>query len=215
MRLFKNNAKLFVVSAPSGCGKGTILSEVFKDKNPYYSVSCTTRKPREGEVDGVHYRFVDDGVFESMISNGEFLEHAGFVGHYYGTPKEPAMRNLNGGRDVILEIETQGAFQVKEAFPESVLLFVLPPSVKELKRRLNKRGTEAEDVIEKRCAEASGEIAKAVKYDYVIMNDGLEEAVADFITVMESVKAGDGKADCFKADNENTIKLINEVLKNA
>ena len=213
--MFKNNAKLFVISAPSGCGKGTILSEVFKNKNPYYSVSCTPRKPRDGEVDGIHYKFVDDSVFEKMVQSGEFLEHAGFVGHYYGTPKEPAIKNLNEGRDVILEIETQGAFQVKEAFPEAVLLFVLPPSVKELKRRLNKRGTEKEDVIDKRCAEASGEIAKAKKYDYVIMNDGLEDAVADFVTVMESVKAGDGKADRFKADNENTINLINEVLKNA
>lgn len=213
--MFKNNAKLFVISAPSGCGKGTILSEVFKNKNPYYSVSCTTRKPRDGEVDGIHYKFVDDSVFEKMVQSGDFLEHAGFVGHYYGTPKEPAIKNLNEGRDVILEIETQGAFQVKEAFPEAVLLFVLPPSVKELKRRLNKRGTEKEDVIDKRCAEASGEIAKAKKYDYVIMNDGLEDAVADFVTVMESVKAGDGKADRFKADNENTINLINEVLKNA
>lgn len=207
-----NNAKLFVVSAPSGCGKGTILGEVFKDRDAYFSVSCTTRDPREGEVDGVNYHFISDEKFENMVKNDEFLEHAGFVGHYYGTPAAEVKKNLEEGRDVVLEIETQGAFQIKEKMPEAVLLFILPPSVKELRRRLNKRGTEKPEVIEDRVSQASGEIEKAFKYDYVIMNAGLEEAVEDFLTVMDSVKNSDGRAERFKADSENTKKLIEEVL---
>lgn len=209
----KNNAKLFVVSAPSGCGKGTILAEVFKNKEVYYSVSCTTRKPREGEVDGVNYFYISQEKFDLMIDNDEFLEHASFVEHSYGTPKSAVMEKLENGIDVVLEIETQGAFQVKKEMPEAVLIFILPPSIKEINRRLHKRGTEGEDVISKRTAEASSEIAKACRYDYVIMNDGLEEAIDDFITVMNSVKAEDNKADKFKV--ENTKKIIEEVLKNA
>ena len=210
-----SKAKLFVVSAPSGCGKGTILAEVFKEKEVYYSVSCTTRKARDGEVDGVHYNFIDDKKFEEMIKNNEFLEYAGFVGNYYGTPKAKVEEMLDKGIDVILEIETQGAFQVKEAMPDSVLLFILPPSVKEIERRLNKRGTESQDVIAKRVSQAKGEIEKAYKYDYVIMNDALEDAVQDFNTVFESAKNDDSNADIFKASNRNTIKMIDEVLKNA
>lgn len=212
MILSENNAKLFVISAPSGCGKGTVLGEVFKNRKVFYSVSCTTRKPREGEVDGVHYHFIDDKTFEKMVDENEFLEHAGFVSHYYGTPKKPVMDKLEQGIDVVLEIETQGAFQVKKAMPEAVLLFILPPSVKELRRRLNKRGTENSEVIENRVSQAAGEIQKAFKYDYVIMNDGLEDAVRDFETVMDGVKKNDGSADKFKADNDQTKKIINEVL---
>lgn len=211
-KLYKNNAKLFVISAPSGCGKGTILGEVFKNRDVFYSVSCTTRSPREGEVDGVHYHFITDDGFKKMIDQNEFLEHAGYVKHFYGTPKKPVFDNLEQGRDVVLEIETNGAFQVKKAFPEAVLMFILPPSVKEIERRLKKRGTETEEVIQNRVSEAAGEIAKAVDYDYVIMNDGLEEAVDDFVTVMNSVKAEDGAADKFKAENKDTKKLIDEVL---
>ena len=208
----KNNARLFVISAPSGCGKGTILSEVFKDRDVFYSVSCTTRSPRDGEVDGVHYHFISDDGFRKMIDENEFFEHAGYVKHFYGTPKKPVFDNLEQGRDVVLEIETNGAFQVKKSYPEAVLMFILPPSVKEIERRLKKRGTESDDVIANRVKEAAGEIAKAYDYDYVIMNDGLEEAVEDFITVMNSVKAGDGKADKFKSENEEIKKMINEVL---
>ena len=183
--MYKNNAKLFVISAPSGCGKGTILAEVFKNRDVFYSISCTTRKPREGEKDGVHYHFISDDSFKKMIDSGEFLEHAGYVGHYYGTPKKPVLANLEQGRDVILEIETNGAFQVKKAFPEAVLMFILPPSVKEIDRRLRKRGTESDDVIADRVSQAAGEIGKAGGYDYVIMNDGLE-AVSQILKNNES-----------------------------
>ena len=206
--MYKNNAKLFVISAPSGCGKGTILAEVFKNRDVFYSISCTTRKPREGEKDGVHYHFISDDSFKKMIDSGEFLEHAGYVGHYYGTPKKPVLANLEQGRDVILEIETNGAFQVKKAFPEAVLMFILPPSVKEIDRRLRKRGTESDDVIADRVSQAAGEIGKAGGYDYVIMNDGLEDAVEDFVAVMNSVKAEDGKADKFRSENDDTKKFI-------
>ncbi len=208
----KNNARLFVISAPSGCGKGTILSEVFKDRDVFYSVSCTTRAPREGEVDGVQYHFIGDDGFKKMIDENEFLEYAGYVKHFYGTPKKPVFDNLEQGRDVVLEIETNGAFQVKKSYPEAVLMFILPPSVGEIERRLKKRGTESEEVIANRVKEAAGEIAKAYDYDYVIMNDGLEEAVEDFITVMNSVKTDDGRADKFKSENEEIKKMINEVL---
>ena len=197
--MYKNNAKLFVISAPSGCGKGTILAEVFKNRDVFYSISCTTRKPREGEKDGVHYHFISDDSFKKMIDSGEFLEHAGYVGHYYGTPKKPVLANLEQGRDV-------------KAFPEAVLMFILPPSVKEIDRRLRKRGTESDDVIADRVSQAASEIGKAGGYDYVIMNDGLEDAVEDFVAVMNSVKAEDGKADKFRSENDDTKKLIDEVL---
>lgn len=210
-----NNAKLFVISAPSGCGKGTILAEVFKNRDVYYSVSCTTRKPREGEIDGVHYHFIKNDQFEKMAQNNEFLEYAGYADHYYGTPLETVKGNLEQGRDVVLEIETKGAFQVKKAMPEAVLMFILPPSIKEIDRRLHKRGTEEESVIQKRLSEAVGEIKQADKYDYVIMNDELEKAVEDFNIVFNSAKAEDDKADKFKSDREEIKKLIGEVLENA
>lgn len=210
-----SNAKLFVISAPSGCGKGTILGEAFKEGNVFYSVSCTTRQPRPGEINGREYNFITNEEFEKMISEGSFLEYAGYADHYYGTPKNPVSESLENGVDVILEIETKGAFQVKKAMPEAVMLFILPPSVKELNRRLHKRATEDEEVIAKRCAQAAGEIEKSFEYDYVIMNDGLEEAVANFLTVYNSSKSEDGKADKFRTENDSIKKLIREVLNNA
>lgn len=210
-----NNARLFVISAPSGCGKGTILAEVFAKSRAVYSVSCTTRSPRDGEENGVNYYFLDNEQFEKMIADRQLLEYAGFVEHYYGTPLQPVLENLEAGRDVILEIETKGAFQVKQAMPEAVLIFVLPPSVKELDRRLRKRGTEKEEDIRDRVAIAAEEISKAYDYDYVIMNDALEDAVGDFRYVVESIKAGNSEADRFKANSKETKNMIDEVLNNA
>ncbi len=179
---------LIVVSAPSGCGKGTILEEVKKRHEFYYSVSATTRAPREGEKDGVNYRFMTKEGFEKLIEDNGMLEYACYCGNYYGTPRGPVEEMLAAGRDVILEIEVQGAMKVKEKCPEAVLIFILPPSVGTLRHRLNKRGTETADVVEKRVAEAAGEIAKSVNYDYVVVNDALEEAVDDFITVLKAEK---------------------------
>lgn len=211
----ENKAKLFVVSAPSGCGKGTILSEVIKAKKFHYSVSCTTRTPRDGEVDGVNYYFIDKEKFKQMAEQGQFLEYAKFASNYYGTPEKAVRESLEKGIDIVLEIETKGAFQIREAMPEAVLIFILPPSVKELKRRLNKRGTEKDDVIEKRVSKAVGEICQSYKYDYVIMNDGLEEAIADFVKVYDSAKNEDSVADEYKPIVGKTKNMIDEVLKNA
>ena len=208
-----NNAKLFIISAPSGCGKGTILSEVFKDSDAYYSVSCTTRKPREEDTDGITYHFMTRDEFESEIKNDGFLEYAEFADNYYGTPRAATEKMLESGRDVVLEIETQGAFQVKKLMPDAVSVFILPPSIKELDRRLHKRGTEDDDTIKKRVSRASGEISKAYEYDYVIMNDELDDAIRDLKLIVDCTKNENSNADRFKAVNMK--KIIDEVLKNA
>lgn len=193
---------LIVVSGPSGTGKGTILSQVMKNGNYYYSVSATTRKPREGEVDGVNYSFLTRDEFEKLIGEDGFLEHAEYTGNYYGTPRKAVFDNLEAGRDVILEIEVQGAMKVHEKCPEAVMVFILPPSVEELRQRLIGRGTESPDVIEKRVAEAEGEIRHAYDYDYVIMNDDLDRAIMDFAEVVSAEK---------KSAERNT-DLIDRVL---
>lgn len=200
-----NKGLLIVVSGPSGCGKGTILAEVLKSGNFYYSVSATTRAPRPGEVDGVNYSFLTKEKFEKLINNDGMLEHAFYCGNYYGTPKEQVMKNLENGKDVILEIEVQGALKVMETCPEAVFVFIMPPSVKELRRRLNKRGTESEDVIEKRIAQAISEIKLANKYNYIMVNGELEKAIADLISIINAEKMTRKRAEY----------LINEVLENA
>ena len=201
-----NKGKLFVVSAPSGCGKGTILFEVLnKNKNLFYSVSATTRAPREGEIDGVNYYFLSKDEFKMEIDNGGMLEYAQYCDNFYGTPKKKVVEKLEQGIDVILEIETKGAMQVKGVMPEAVLIFILPPSVLELRRRLNKRGTEEESVIEKRVKEAEDEIRRAFNYDYIIMNDELDKAIEDFEAVLKASKL----------TKENNKNMIEEVLRNA
>lgn len=194
---------LFVISAPSGGGKGTILGRVFNDpEKVYYSVSATTRAPRDEDIDGVTYYFMSREDFEKRIEQNYFLEHAEYCGNYYGTPKSTIEDKLQNGIDVVLEIETQGAFNVKEAMPEAVLIFIIPPSLKELRRRLEKRGTEDKETVDKRMAQARNEIALAEKYDHIIVNDGLEEAVADLSSV------------CRAARIKNNIKdIIDEMLQ--
>ncbi len=210
-----NRARLFVVSAPSGCGKGTILEQAFKNRDVYYSVSYTTREMRPGEKEGVNYFYVDRRTFEKMISEKDFLEYARFNDHYYGTPKLPVLEHLARGIDVILEIETVGGFKVKKAFPDAVLLFILPPHVNELRRRLEKRGTEKPEVIEERVKHAGKEIRDSYHYDYVIMNDGLDDAVRDFLTVIDSVRNDDHKADRFSTECDDTVKMIEKVILDA
>ncbi|MGN1304151.1 MAG: guanylate kinase [Oscillospiraceae bacterium] len=200
-----NKGTLFIISGPSGCGKGTVLDEVLKQDNIYYSVSATTRAPRPGEVDGVNYHFLSKDEFEKLIENNGVLEYASYCGNYYGTPKKPVEDMLAEGKNVILEIEVQGALKVMEKCPEAVSVFILPPSIKELRRRLHKRGTESEEVIEKRIGEAEGEIRKAVNYDYVMINGELEIAVSDLLSIINSQKL----------KKENSEYLIDEVLKNA
>lgn len=201
-----NKGKLYVVSAPSGCGKGTILSEVLKNNdNLFYSVSATTRCPRDGEEDGVNYYFLSVEDFKKEIENGGMLEYAQFCDNYYGTPKQKVLDKLNKGIDVILEIETNGAMKIKKAMSEAILIFILPPSVSELRRRLNKRGTEKQDIIDKRVNEAEAEIKKACEYDYIMINDELEKAIEDFEAILKASKL----------TNENNKSKIEEVLKNA
>lgn len=177
---------LFVVSAPSGCGKGTILAEILKDPNFFYSVSATTRKPREGEEDGIHYRFLTFEKFEELIAADAMLEYAKYCDNYYGTMLAPITENLEQGRNVILEIEVQGALQVMEKRPDAVSIFILPPSAEVLRERLIGRGTESLEVIEKRVAQAAQEIPVAKQYQYNIVNDVLEDAIHDFRAIVRA-----------------------------
>ncbi|WP_214776797.1 guanylate kinase [Exiguobacterium sp. s22] len=176
---FKERGLLIVLSGPSGVGKGTVCRALREeeDNNLQYSVSATTRKPREGEVEGVHYFFKSREEFERMIEQRELLEHAEFVGNYYGTPVEWVRETLESGQDVILEIEVQGAFQVKELLPEAVFLFLAPPSLQELRNRLIGRGTESEEVIKQRLLVAREEIELMDAYDYVVTNDEVDKAI--------------------------------------
>ena len=182
----KHKGLLIVLSGPSGCGKGTMVAEILKRGDCAVSVSATTRAPREGEENHVHYHFLTREEFEQRIAENGLLEYAEYCGNYYGTPREEVNQMLAAGKHVILEIEVQGALQIRERCPEAVLVFTVPPSLEELDRRLHKRGTETEDVIAKRIARAKEELPLAEKYDYIIVNDALEDAVADFGTVIRA-----------------------------
>ena len=180
---------LVVVSAPAGCGKDTILEQLFKKTDTVgYSVSATTRAPREGEVDGVHYHFRTRDEFERMIKGGEVLEYTEYCGNYYGTPRKGVEDLLAEGKDVILKIEVEGAMNIKRIFPECCLVFILPPSLAELERRLRKRGTETEDKIILRTKQAKSELEFAKNYDYYIVNGELEKAVDDLLAVIRAEK---------------------------
>lgn len=176
-----NRGILIVVSGFSGSGKGTIMKELMKKYSEYYalSISATTRNPRPGEQDGVEYFFRTREEFERMIAEDELVEYAEYVGNYYGTPKAYVEEQLNAGKDVILEIEIQGALKVKEKFPDTLLLFVTPPSAEELKKRLVGRGTEEMSVIESRLSTAVEEAQGIEKYDYLIINDELTRCVEE------------------------------------
>ena len=200
-----NKGRLIVFSAPSGCGKGTMLEEILKDKSFAVSVSATTRAPREGEKDGVNYHFLTREDFEQRIADGKFIEHAEYCQNLYGTLSSEVDGRLEQGLNVILEIEPQGAMKIREKRPDAVFIFVVPPSINELRRRLKKRGTETDEVIEERVSKAAWEISQAEKYDYVIVNDALEDAVSDFFAVI--------RGEQLKVDYSGDI--INEVLKNA
>ena len=168
---------LFVITGPSGAGKGTVLKQVIQSlEGLYFSVSATTRKPREGEVDGVHYHFLTKERFEELIEKDRFLEYARYAENYYGTPLDPVEEHLEQGRDVILEIELQGALQVKKRLPKAVLVFIAPPSFEELENRLRGRGTETEEVIRKRLAIARQECANMDEFRFIVVNDKVEDA---------------------------------------
>jgi guanylate kinase len=193
-----NVGKLFVVSGSSGSGKGTVLANLFTLSDKFrYSISATTRSPREGEKDGVNYFFVSREEFTSMIEKDEMLEYAEFCGNLYGTPKKYVTEQLAGGMNVILEIEVCGAMQIKEKIPEAVLIFITPPSYEELKKRLYYRGTETEEVVEKRLATALKEIKFADKYDYIIINrtGESEKAAKEILAISEGEFVKDTEAE--------------------
>lgn len=196
----KRKGSLFIITGPSGAGKGSVLSRVLPSlENVFLSVSATTREPRPGEEDGVNYYFISRERFDEMVERGELLEHAEYVGNCYGTPEGPVNRRLEDGQDVILEIEVQGALIVKEKRPDAVLVFIVPPSFDILERRLRNRGTEAEEVVEKRLQKARAECAHMGDYDFIVVNDLLDDAVRDLSAIITAERCRSSK---------NQIKLV-------
>lgn len=176
---------LFVVTGPSGAGKGTVLRQVMAQLDSlYFSISATTRAPRPGEVDGVHYHFITRERFQQLIHENRLLEHAEYVGNYYGTPLDPVLEHLEQGNDVILEIEIQGARQVKARYPEAALVFIAPPSFEELESRLRGRGTESEETICRRMETARRECAHMDAFQYIVLNDTAENAAKELSSII-------------------------------
>lgn len=188
---------LLVVSGPAGVGKGTVVAKAVEESNGeiYLSVSATTRKPRSIDVEGVTYFFKTKEEFESMIANDMLLEYACYVGNYYGTPLKPVLDAINKGKDVILEIEVQGALRVKEKFPEAVLMFIVPPDINELESRLRGRGTETEEQINMRLNRAKEEFELISNYEYIVVNNTVEQAVCDLMTVLNAQRLKKEKYD--------------------
>lgn len=185
-----NQGSLVVVSGFSGAGKGTVMKALISRYDNYaLSVSATTRAPREGETDGKEYFFKTHQAFEDMIERDELIEYAQYVNNYYGTPKEYVFSNIQAGKDVLLEIEIQGALKVKKKFPETMLVFIMPPSAEELKRRLIGRGTEDMDTINARLKRAGEEAEDIPEYDYVIVNDTVDRCVEELHTLIQSQRA--------------------------
>jgi guanylate kinase len=197
---------LIVLSGPSGVGKGTVRKALFSHSDTAfeYSISMTTRAPREGEIDGVDYFFKTREEFEELIRQGKLLEYAEFVGNYYGTPVDYVRETLENGKDVFLEIEVQGAQQVREKFPEGLFIFLAPPSLSELKNRITTRGTETEDIINNRMTVAKEEIEMMSLYDYVVENDQVENAC-------EKIKAIVMAEHCRRQRIEKRYKIMLEV----
>ncbi len=193
---------LVVLSGPSGVGKGTVRKALFAmpEQNFVYSVSMTTRKQRPGEVDGVDYYFVSKEEFEARIKENKFLEYAEFVGNYYGTPLDKVEEQLSLGKEVILEIEVEGALQVRDKVKDAVLIFLVPPSKEALYHRLHSRGTESEEVIAERIAKANREFKLAYKYDYIVVND-------------EVVNAADRIMAIIRAEHARTERSIHKYMK--
>ena len=187
MKKTSKRGKLFVISGPSGAGKGTVRKALFEQMpDLVYSISCTTRQPRDGERDGVDYRFLSEEEFKKLVEEKKFLEWAVVHEHLYGTLKSDVEKVLEAGVDVVLEIDVQGALQVKNAFDDSVLIFIMPPSKEELERRLRNRGTEEEDTVQLRLSNALKEMEKMLMYDYVVVNDSVLRAALEIKRIIAS-----------------------------
>ena len=196
---------LIVLSGPSGVGKGTVRSALFEMEGHdlVYSISMTTRKPREGEQDGREYFFVSREEFEQKIAEGKMLEYAEFVNNYYGTPLDKVEEQLKLGKEVVLEIEVQGAMQVREKMKDAIFIFIAPPSIDALYKRLTRRGTESEEVIRERCEKATREIGLAYMYDYIVVNDEVRNAADKIIAIIRAEHA----------KTRRTIHKYNEMLE--
>lgn len=180
---------LLIISGPAGTGKGTVCKEMLEgNEDILYSISATTRQPREGEVDGVNYLFTDEDKFKDMVEKDEFLEYANVHTNYYGTPKEYVVEQVEKGEIVLLEIDVQGALQIKQNYDEAVFVFLLPPTMEELRNRIIKRGTESMEDIDRRYANAFKEIEFLGKYDYFVINNQVEDAVKDIEAIIRAEK---------------------------
>lgn len=198
----KDEGILLVVSGPSGAGKGTICSAV-REKYPdlEYSISMTTRAPRNGETEGVSYFFRTDEQFKKLVEEDAFLEYARVYDHYYGTPKKYVLDKIQAGRSVLLEIDIQGAMQVKKRYPKGVFVYIVPPSLEILSQRIHARGTDSEEVIQNRMAQITNELSMMHQYDYVVVNDVLEDAVHKTCAIIEAEK-------CKLSRNEGQIETV-------
>ena len=182
-----NKGGVFVVAGPSGSGKDTLFKELFKRRPEIkFSISSITRPMRVGEVEGEKYNFITREKFLNMLENDELLEYNEYIGNYYGTPKAPVIAAIEKGEDILIEVDVNGAKEICQKLPEAVTVFIMPPSYQELKRRLSGRGTETQDLIDKRMKEALNEIARATEFDYIVVNDDLQTAVDDIIEVISS-----------------------------
>lgn len=199
-----NKGSVFIISGPSGSGKDTLLIELFK-KCPEieFSISSITRDMRVGEVQGEKYNFISREEFEKMIAEDMLLEYNCYVGNYYGTPKAPVVAATKAGKDIIIEVDVNGAHNIKQKLPEAISIFIMPPSFAELKRRLEGRGTESRDVIEKRMQSALDEIKRATEYNYIVINNDIATAVDDIIAII--------RASALNIEKQNEI--LNEVLE--
>ena len=182
--------QLIVISGPSGVGKSTLIRSLTAklQRQPFFSVSATTRKMRPGEIDHVNYHFITQAEFDRMVAQNEFLEHATYAAHSYGTPAAPILAQLEAGRDVLLDIEVQGAAKVRERCPDALFIFIIPPSFEELSRRLHGRNTDSEDVIAGRLEKAKIEFREIPKYDYLVINDKVSNAVGEIESILTAAE---------------------------